>query len=69
MTPSQNQHGTDRDYQNVFERAFDGHMDPMPLIQGINTWNAAWTAQQAAKKYNADEKYMRRLCLELRALR
>ena len=41
------------DYQNVFERAFDGQMNPEPLIQGLGTIDAAKTALGAANKYDA----------------
>lgn len=41
------------DYQNVFERAFDGHMDPGPLIKGIGSEKAARKALGAANKYDA----------------
>ena len=56
MTPSENQHGSDSDYNNVFERAFAGHMDSaMPLITGIGSEEAALKAHRAAHEYDASK--------------
>jgi len=41
------------DYQNVFERAFDGNMNPEPLIQGLGSVAAAKKALGAANKFDA----------------
>lgn len=53
MTPAQNQHGSDNNYTNVFERAFDGHMNAIPLIKGIGSKEAAEMAFQAANEYES----------------
>jgi len=39
------------DYENIFERAFDGHIDPAPLLNGIGSKEAALRAHRAAHEY------------------
>jgi len=56
----------DSDYSNVFERAFAGHIDPAPLLNGIGSREAALRAHRAAHKYGGSKNEKERIANILR---
>jgi len=56
----------DTPYQNPYERAFDGRMNPDPLLKGINSKQTALMAHRAAHKYNSTTEEKERIAEMLR---
>jgi len=59
---SRKESGTD----NIYEKAFAGKVDPMPILNGIGGKDGALMAREAAVKYDADEEYHRKIAEILR---
>jgi len=53
-------------YQNPYERAFDGRMDPEPLLKGIHSKETALQAHRAAHKYGGTTEEKERIAEALR---
>jgi len=55
-----------KSYENPYERAFDGRMDPEPLLKGIHSKETALQAHRAAHKFDASKAHKERIAEALR---
>lgn len=58
--------GSGSNYQNLYERAFDGKIDPEPILRGIGSKEAALRAHRAAHKFDAKTEHKEQIAEILR---
>lgn len=56
----------DSEGDSAIEKAMKGRIDPMPLVNGIGSYEAALRAHQAAHRHDADARIKRAIAEKLK---